>query len=214
MGAAMNLGQFLKMAALAGLSPVGGSSGRSSWDGEPDVAPNLSDFAWTNQSGAVAEQRNGYFSMLTTDKPSTDTIRILTVPAPGVPYTATARMQGLLSVNYHGYGMCMMDTIAGQMMTHGTLGSTFHVAKWAAPTVFLQAEFNGSILHPRWLRVRDDGTNLYADMSSDGHLFANVWSGPRTYLPNGNPPNRVGIYLHSVGAQAQCSLHSWKVTTP
>lgn len=205
----MNHGEFMKHAALAGL--LGGSSGAAP-GGEADIAPVLSSFAWVNQGPAVAAQRTGYVSIVSTDTPAGDNARLLLTPAPAAPYAMTMRITGLQEINYHGFGPCAYDSTDGTIMTFGALGGPVRVAYWSSVAAIVNAAYwvGGSILQPQWMRLRNDGTKLYFDMSVDGYSFVNVYSEAiNTHLAHG--PDKVGVFMYQSSAPCQVALRSFKL---
>lgn len=181
--------------------------GTSSPFGESDTAPALSNFTWVNQgSSAVATQRTGYIS-LTDLVASSGQFRALVMAAPATPYKITARMRGLSYENYHGYGICFYDSTTGEAVTAGPIAGTFQVYQWNSPTSSKTQLANLGQAQVDWIRLRDDGTNVYVDISCDGYDFLNIWSASRTaYL---SVPGNVGFFALPNSAPALCSLNSW-----
>ena len=180
-------------------------------DGEPDTTPpRLSDFAWTNQGAAVATQRDGYISVVAPDKPTADQNRLLTLPAPAAPWSMTARMNVLHCAEWQGGGLCMMDSASSRLLLLGTLGAGVRLSRWYSPSAFFDSPFLGSAFQPPWLRMRNDGTNLYADISTDGYSWATVWTeGITAFLTKA--PDRIGFFLAHNNAPSQGSLMSFKL---
>lgn len=178
-------------------------------DGEPDTPPVLADFGWVNQGATVAVQRDGYISVVSTTTPG---MAVLMQAAPGTPYAAVARMKGLQTLNYQGFGLCFYDSGAGGLITLGVLGADVRVSSWTNVNTYKSDIFIGStIAQPPWLRLRNDGTDLYADMSVDGYSWQNVYANANA-ADLGVVPDSVGFYLNnSNGAAAACSLNSFKV---
>ena len=179
--------------------------------GEPDTHPVLAGMTWVNQSLAVATQREGYISLVDNAEATTGgIIRLLTAPTPGAPYALTVRMRGLQLNSGQGSGCVLYDSVSGQALTLGPLGGNLRVSTYTSPTAFGSALFVTSTnLVPEWLRLRNDGTSLFADVSMDGFSFMTLWSGALSTLPNA--PDQAGVFLYQDGSQVQASLNSFKV---
>ncbi|MGR3905828.1 hypothetical protein Q3A80_02195 [Burkholderia sp. SR8] len=185
----------------------GSGSGAAPADGTADTPPVLSSFSWLNQgSTAQASQQSGFISM--SDTTTAAQLRALVKAPPVTPYKITIRMRGILLGNYQGYGLIFYDSTSGKVISFGTLGTSLQVYQWNSPSSGSGAAYNSSMAFPpQWLRIRDDGTNLYADISTDGVSFLNVWSASRTaYL---STPNQIGFYMLPNAQPMQASLHSW-----
>ncbi|KWI36362.1 hypothetical protein WM04_06915 [Burkholderia ubonensis] len=180
--------------------------------GTADTAPTLSAFSWLNQgSTATATQQTGFIDMSDATS-ATSTLRALIQNAPSTPYKMTVRMVGLTYAANQSYGLVFYDSTTGKAITCGPIGASLQVYTWNSVTSVGTSQFSGNSGAPApiWMRVRDDGTKLYFDGSSDGVTFINVWNASRTaFLSN---PNNVGFYFLPNGAGMQASLHSWLQT--
>lgn len=187
----------------------GSGSANAPADGSPDTPPVLSAFSWLNQgSSAQATQQAGFIDMSDSVSAS-GTIRALIQSAPAAPYSIAVRMKGILLQNYQGFGLILYDSTTGKALTFGPIVSQIEVFSWNSVTSTNSQLFAGQsgVPIPAWMMIRDDGTNLYFSVSTDGVSWVRLWSAGRTaYLSS---PGHVGFYFMPNGAAMQASLHSW-----
>lgn len=165
--------------------------------------------------------------------------RVLTIPSvagdnirgeyqtltPTTNYTATAYLDLLAStVAQSVYSGLLIGDTSGKMISFGfsysnTSGTGFSlvVYKWASASTAAGPYVNvltgspfGSL--PRWLRIRDDGTNLNFEYSYNKQDWAAAFSVSRTdYLT----PARIGwLAYNNSGGTAKLRMRSFAITTP
>lgn len=173
-------------------------------------------------------------STLTSDKGD----RLLTIPSvvgdnlrgeyqtltPTSGYTASAYVDpsniGTTPAVYTGL---LLGNSAGAYVTFGiSYNSTLnnyglHLGKWSSATAFSAAYLNAMSTNllqvlPRWIRIRDDGTNRIYEYSIDNIDWNTVFSVSRTDFIT---PDRVGWFGYNTsGSTVKLRNRSFVITTP
>lgn len=177
--------------------------------GTPDTIPVLSSFTQALQSGASVSQ-NAWGISLSSASHSGELVSAILKTAPATPYSVVARMKLFPgSSAYVKAGLCVSDGTKFQIM-----GLAYQTAFQYGITNMNSASsysgFQGSQLAmtwwPDWHRIRDDGTNLYYDVSSDGVSWVNLYSFSRTAFLT---PSQVGVCIDPNAQGISMSLFSW-----
>ncbi|KVN08203.1 hypothetical protein WT09_30740 [Burkholderia stagnalis] len=181
--------------------------------GSADTAPVLSNFSWVNQGNVVATQQTSLISLL--DTTGTSGVSVLKMSAPSTPYKIAARIR-MSGVNLSpACGLCFYDSTNSKLVIF-TLGATSTGPQVSVLYFTNATTFNSNVASKNvpdidcWLRVRDDGTNLYADVSCDGYGYLNIWSASRTAWLS--TPNSVGFFVSANTTPVQASVNSWVQT--
>lgn len=199
-------------AAVSGI-PASGSGASA---GLVDSVPQLSDFAWVNQSNAAATQETFGISMGTPAMVG-DSLHCLVRPIPAGSHSVVMRSKAFLSSrNYTTSGLCLYDSQSGRVQTLSPGfrdGLKLIGINWNSPT-----SYNGDIgaatavqieQWPEWMRLSDDGSNRVFAVSADGKTWVNVFTYSRTEFLT---PTHVGFYVnpnsaYSVGSSL--TVFSW-----
>lgn len=187
----------------------------------PLTPPVDADFAWINQGGASVVTTNGFIH-LAAPATSGNSMRIRKKAAPATPYTITARLHALGSINQI-YGLCFRQSSDGKLHSFAILGSTssgigsqgLFSTKFTDPTTF-SANYSTQVTGlmsmfgmPWFLRIADDGSNRICSVSTDGINFFVFHTVGRTDFLTAD---EVGFFSDSVSASVASgvSLLSWK----
>jgi len=192
-------------------SPISGSA-----EGRAHVVPTLSDFTWVNQGSASATQRSYGFAISATGNSTAHNWRILARAAPSTPYAIIARLRRFsFNASWHWHAIGFRDSATGRLVSHGvySAGVTPVVRReyWTSPTTQTGASADVNwwpILE--WMRIRDDGTNIYGDISVNGDDWIQMFSLGRTaHLAN---PDEVwvGWNMYAGTAAGQLQVLSWE----
>jgi len=191
------------------------------------VEPLASNFGWVNQgTGAVHANNGGLF--ISEGTPGTShNLRIQKQAAPSTPYTITTLgIPNWGSVHAVIAGIGFRESSTGKLSTihfltynSGQIGA-LEVSNWNSPTSFSSSPvffdlkscgyFDGV-----FLRITDDGTNVYREFSSNGFDFYPLHSSSRTaFMSSG--PNEVFFFISTATTvttyQYGYHLLSWAIT--
>ena len=177
--------------------------------GTPDTIPALSAFTQALQSGASVAQEPWGISLSSVSN-SGELVSALLKAAPATPYSVVARMKLFpASSQYVKAGLCVSDGTKFQIMGLAYQGG-FNYGVVNMNSASSYSGFQGSTIAmtwwPDWHRIRDDGTNLYYDVSSDGAQWVNMYSFSRTAFLT---PTKVGICIDPNAQGISASLFSW-----
>lgn len=183
--------------------------------GEPDQIPLLSNLTWLNQNTATATQRPWGISLSQGNVGGTAQVCGLYQALPATPNQAMARIvPGLVFDNYVAWGLFLYNAASGLLM----------VFKFVAASGAMVLSINeygaysseGSTLQsntvctpcPQWMRIRDDGTTRYFELSSDGYSWVSFYSQPNTtYLT----ADHAGFFIDGRNFGITAAVHSWYV---
>lgn len=168
-------------AALGAIRPRPDLSGLKT----PPLASAIgTTWTWRNQNGATAVQDAAGALVLSKVRSASDDWAILTTGLPSTPYNFTVEFDyPVPSDQFPSAGIVFMDTSTGKFLgfvisEDGTNNRCYVTASnWTNATTysanagfFTDQPFRGGV-RPRWLRIRDTGTNLIAYISFDGVNF-------------------------------------------
>lgn len=177
-----------------------------------DTPPQLSSFTVINNNSAIISQQPWGISMAAAST-GTGLVTALMKAAPATPYSVVARLKAApFSSNYVAAGLCWSDGTKAQWAAwnyqSNESGVTLNIGNLNSLTSF--SAFNSTPVNfPQfydWLRIRDDGTNRYLDVSQDGVIWYNIFSISRTTWLT---PTQVGFCFCSQGQALVASLFSW-----
>ena len=178
----------------------GGGSGASA--GRPDVPPAASGFAWVNQGGASVTD-NSYGVTMLAPYATSDNVRALVKTAPSAPYRLRARIRPTAieaALGYQHAGICWRESGTGKLLLFGqqwrsTPGAMVLISHYyTSPTTFSSSPSSVAQSQPiQWLSLRDDGTFLYFDYSSDGNTWSNFIAITRALYFT---PNQIGLFVN------------------
>jgi hypothetical protein len=199
---------------VAEVSIPGGSGGSA--EGRAHVVPTLSDFTWVNQGSASATQRSYGFAISATGNSSAHNWRILARAAPSTPYAIIARLRRFsFNASWHWHALGFRDSATGRLVSHGVYSAgvtpVLRREYWTNPTTQTAASADVNwwpILE--WMRIRDDGTNIYGDISVNGDDWIQMFSLGRTaHLAN---PDQVwvGWNMFAGTGSGQLQVLSWE----
>ncbi|HME96761.1 MAG TPA: hypothetical protein VKN16_21375 [Methylomirabilota bacterium] len=199
-----------------------GVSGADRWGPIHKVVyPVSASFAWGNQGGAAIDTTFG-FTRLTC--PSTGTnVRRRGMSAPGTPYQVDAVIQYKDSGSSSRYGgLFFRESSTGKLHLFQCLSTNnqFQVVNFTNDSTFssnpANATLEGSILGslaPFWIRIRDNGTNLFFTASRDGLYYLTELSVGRTSFMAGGP-DEIGFFGNVDGSAGQFEedIFDWLVS--
>lgn len=169
----------------------GGGGGNA--DGRTHVVPALSSFAWVNQNSTTANTRS-YGISVSQPSFSGDNPGILKKTCPSTPYEVRVRVRCVRRlIASTAFQIGWRESSSGKLEFFscyaGTSSSTVTVFDFTDPTTFSGTPAGvGTVNMPEvveWVRLRDNGTNRFIDLSSDGDEWQQLFSFARTFLvPN------------------------------
>ncbi|MDN7993087.1 hypothetical protein QZM97_23720 [Burkholderia orbicola] len=183
--------------------------------GVNDTPPLLSALATTvnGASSTIAQQNWGV--EMSTPSQAGEFVTAIVMSAPSTPYQCVVRLKVVpLLTAFNGAGIVLRDSGTGRLQAFG-LHSQFTgtgfvgVKNYNSPTSFNAAQYStlGLYVPPPWIRIRDDGTNLYWDISNDGSYWLNLTSFARTtWLAN---PNQIGLFVNANQAAIAATFFSF-----
>ena len=179
------------------------TGGSANAEGRDHVVPSLSNYTWVNQGSATAVQTTYGISMLAPGE-STDTHRMLVKSTPSTPYSIIIRFHRsvLREVNYVGVTLLWRASGSGafQAIEFGeTGGTTITGVNWTNATTYNSAASGFTSISRKqdtyWVRLRDDSTDRFVDISGDGDNWVNIDQRTRT---NYITPDQVGFGIHAI----------------
>lgn len=188
--------------------------------GSNDVAPPLaSSLTWRNQGSATVTQNNWGFTLKTpTNGASANNVRGMTQALPSAPYRFQVRLRvQALVANYLIAGMFLFDSTSGKLKEFGQVyngGTNFQIANFNS-----YSSANGLVgsliavsIVPEWMRIRDDNTNWYYEVSADGVTWVTLAQEARNSFLT---PDSLGVFVDGANATYGVSLavSSWYAGT-
>jgi hypothetical protein len=178
------------------------------WFGSLILTPPtiLSNFTWVNQGSATAMVQQGQTTFYNSSS-TANSFNALTVPYRGIKRSVIGIICPTIAVTgsvNESAGLYIGDTGTNKWIefTVFTTGSTmsYRVLSWTTPTAsnaLIAQSYAIDSQGPVFLSIKDDGINLYFDVSSDGgQNWDTLYQQARTtYLTN---PNAVG-FGHTFG---------------
>lgn len=145
------------------------------------------DYAWTNQGTATLTENTNAGAFTLVAPASAGGVRIFQRSLPAAPYTATALVWYLgLGGSPCCGGIYLRESSSGKFTGIGLLESgSLELQKWTNPTTF-SALYAGSFsnwqryINPVYLRLRDDNTNRFYEISADGSHYETINTGTIT----------------------------------
>jgi hypothetical protein len=149
------------------------------------------DFAWINQGGATTDTTQGGV-YLNAPASGADNLRIRKKAAPSTPYTITAAyLPAMIPMGFGGCGLCWRQSSDGKVIVFGTSnnGTTYLASwtqKWTNATTFSATyvmtfeNMNWFWRDIVWVRLKDDGTTRFSQVSQDGKTWFTAHSVGRT----------------------------------
>lgn len=141
----------------------------------------------------------------------------------GVPFTATVLISIPASTkSFPTMGLLIANTLTTQAMAFQVQcaggGLTVGVQSWTNPTTFGTNIVTATNLTGGrfiWLRIKDDGTNIFYSISSDGQFFQQIYTVAKSAsFLGGSGFNFFGFYINPQQAIVGSTLMSWQLTTP
>ena len=186
------------------------------------TAPVSGDFSWVNQGGASISTANGGVFLTCPATASPPKLRIRAKSAPSTPYTITALVvpdmypdgnDQVAGIGFRESGTSKLETVHF-VYSAAVGGFLIATAKWTSETAYsadrgyFDAPKAGS---PRWLRIKDDGTNLFFQYSNSGVMWRTIASPLRgNFFTTG--PDQVFFFGGAAAATYDVGVHllSWK----
>jgi hypothetical protein len=171
----------------------------------------------------ITDENSGPITIYKTKETSGgEDVCFLARSAPGTPYQVYASMEGILldPTEYSGFGIGFRNLTTGQLsnltisMDGGTVFPAIAIYNFNSPTSYdaaLVGRFTGYLPSPKWLSIKDDGTNLNYYLSHNGIQWILVGSQTRTAFFTA-APDQVGFFLSSsynTSHDIAASLMSW-----
>lgn len=165
----------------AGSSGSAGSTGATGATGPAGLfsnqittPPTLSSWTQLNISSSATAADSGVGPVITDAFGTGPRVRALLQNVPSAPYTIDALFSvAIPASNYSGAGICFSDGTKVQAMAVGmNNGSVNRVVAFTSPSIFsadsTASQFWFFSASSVWMRVKDDGTNIYFYHSGDG----------------------------------------------
>lgn len=143
--------------------------------------PASSTFSWVNQGAATLTEYAGKAIVMTFPTSGQQGFVLRTQAAPVTPYRVAAKLDGWAFGNTNGGpAVAYYDGTKVQAIFLGGSGSApqLYVQNWNTPTSFNATPYTQplSALSALWFGLRNDGTNIYFEISTDGVTFAPVYT--------------------------------------
>ncbi|HWV47801.1 MAG TPA: hypothetical protein VN039_17545, partial [Nitrospira sp.] len=153
--------------------------------------PALSSFTKVNQGTSTVSEVSGSSITMSGVGSAAGTYNnfLLYKAAPSSPYRLAAYLSvGAQAVTYFGGGLAFYDTSTTRFVEvffcwNVNSVCNIQVSKWSSPTTFNSTPITwGWSMNSAgfWLGLRDDGTNVYYEYSSDGANFVTIYSEPKS----------------------------------
>jgi hypothetical protein len=199
---------------VAEVSIPGGGGGNP--EGRAHVVPTLTDFTWVNQGAATATQRDYGIVFTAPGNSGANILRLLARAAPSTPYEIRVRLRRLtLFANFHYQMIGFRDSGTGRLVSFSIYNSGVTPISrrdyWTNETTFNATGGDTSWpVWPEWMRIRDDGTNIYGDLSVNGDDWLQQFSLGRTAFAAN--PNQVwfGSNFFPGTGTSQLQVLSWE----
>lgn len=177
--------------------------------GIADTIPTLSSFTQYNQIGATFTQ-NAWGIGMSAPSVGSFALAALMKAAPSTPYAVVMRLRGTpFSGTYPILAPCWSDGTKYHIFGYFFQNPLdYGIGQAASLTSFttLEQKGPGALTMAEWLRLRDDGTNRYFDVSADGNAWYTMYTVSRTdYLT----PTQVGVCFGTQGQAMAATLFSW-----
>jgi hypothetical protein len=165
------------------------------------------DFTITNQGTATLTDFAGGITFSMPGRANNNSAILLTKAVPSTPYIIEANVQNIDYIG--GWELCgliwkkgdLLQSV-GWMAVTGAINNynnRLGVDNWNKYDNYsgaVVATTPPPIWDGRWLRIRDDGTNRYGDISRDGTNWTNVYSVARGYWFT-DAPTHVGLIINN-----------------
>jgi hypothetical protein len=186
--------------------------------GRSDVVPDLTDFAWVNQETATATQYGYGIGLGSPANGGGGTYHwnFLKQAVPATPYRVRARIApGLIGINYSEIALLWRESSSGKLQTLCMgFNSTFGMRgqNWTSPTVYsgtMSGVTASADFISNWVALRDDGTNRYFELSSNGDDWVIFATTPRTTFLT---PDEIGFGVNALSYPLSMTVFSWEVS--
>jgi hypothetical protein len=171
-------------------------------------------WSWVNQGSATLTDLGSAHVLYTAGTTGSPSLRMRVKTVPSAPYTATLACIFNVASSNTQCGLCLYDGTKVLTLGFYANGSSpaVYAGKYTTTTAF-SAWYTGGALATLdayffsgpclWLRLRDDGTTRYYDISNDGITFRNLASISRTDFAT---PTHVGFFVDSNSNAAAVEL--------
>ncbi len=171
---------------------------------------------WLNQGGAAAADTDAGYTLTIPNNGSGDAVRGRVKSALSTPYTIRALIAlNCSGANFSAAGLGWYDgtKVQGLWLATST-GFKLVGYQFTTVTAFASGAFTNLICGtiPVWLQIRDDGTNIYKDISYDGENFKNVFSVAKAsgFLGSGGYTNVGFLTYSSAGGDFSATLMAYE----
>lgn len=174
-----------------------------------DTVLTASDFTWLNQGTATCVDADDGGLLMTLPSEGVWQVRGKYLSAPATPYWATAFVQfGPGMARFAGgttgstIGIFFRESSTGKLYLHQLRGDVIHMIR-ATTTSFVADvdSFIDSAFQGVWLRIGDNGSDVFGEVSLDGIHWEVCFNEVRnSYMAGG--PDQVGFYAQSGNAAA------------
>lgn len=206
----------LKADAIAG---SGGGSGLPWWP--TGLTPIVTgDYAWVNQGTTVLDDTHGFTRLLLPSASTSIRARVKTAPATPYVIEAVVWVREVSASKYA--GLCFRESGTGELTIAYVLptNNLLNVINFTDPTTFSASAASGTILGsligsfvPIFVRIRDDGTNLFFAASRQGFYyddFAELSIARTSFMAGG--PDQVGFFANvdSAAGVFATDFYDWR----
>lgn len=225
-------GANFQLVTLAGGGGGGGGSALGLFSGVMSAPPTQAGIglttAWNHSGGLAVTDTPGGIALIESATISGEYWEGQVMAYPGVPFTVTA-LVSVPAVGGPGFtnsqiGLAILDTLTGPAQTLSVVsftagGNRWFVVDYSTPTTFGGTIRNNTAIPSQapyyWLRLKDDGTDIYFFISNDGIVWSELWFiGKSSSYLGSSGFNYLGVAINVNGAAFGASLMSWTLTTP
>ncbi|RQS15522.1 hypothetical protein DIE07_03585 [Burkholderia sp. Bp9002] len=165
-------------------------------NGSLDTIPSLASFTQVNAAGAGMSVSQQPWGITGVAAAGVGQWGLLTKSVPSAPYQVVARLRAVpLNTNNGGFGVCLYDSSSGKIKTfvvswQSSLG--FYVQNFTNVSTWSNNPLSGLPCSrmPTWMRIRDDNTNWYYEVSGDGATWVTLYQEAHNSFLT---PNSVGV---------------------
>lgn len=139
-----------------------------------------------------------------------NSVRIYTKSPPSTPYTVIAQLGGHLPTGSGMFGVGFRENSTGKLWVVTNRPSGAVVQKWTDATTYINTYGNTYYVYgPVWLKMEDDGSDLYGYVSHDGMSWTELWTEGRTVHMSGGPDEICIVGNTNNNTSFKFGVHNW-----
>lgn len=190
------------------------------------VTKTASDFTWIASPGTwtCTDADDGGLVMTTGVSEALNNVRGKYLTAPGTPWFCAAYIHlGNGMANYDGVGagtsggLLLRESDTGKLYTLGIRSDSAWMWRMTNTTTF-SADVDSFVDNNReemWLRIGDDGVDVFGEMSLNGHDWEVCFNQARAGFMTSAGPDQIGFFMNNGNADADAEVYikSWILYT-